>query len=333
MMKKLMTGLLAALMILSLAACGGNTAPSSSAEPSSATPSSSAAEPAPASSEDPSSAGAESSAPASDIPMPTYPDAATVDLAKVEEEIKALAPKVKTVTEGKLVLGTSADYAPYEFHIMKDGVDTIVGFDVALAQAIADELGVELEIHDIPFDSILLEVNLGSIDVAIAGFSPTPKRLQAVDMSHLYELQNQSLLIRKEDVGKYQTIADFGAGTKVGAQTSSLQEELAQAQAPDADHVSIQAIPSLVIDLQSKNIDAVVMETAVAEGYVQAKPDELAILCEVPCDSNGKAVVVKKGNEDLLNFVNAVVTKVVANGDMQKFIEEANAISDQSISG
>jgi len=329
MMKKLMTGLLAALMILSLAACGGNTAPSSSAEPSSAAPEST-----PASSDAPSAAPeSESSAPASDIPMPTYPDAATVDLAKVEEEIKALAPKVKTVTEGKLVLGTSADYAPYEFHIMKDGVDTIVGFDVALAQAIADELGVELEIHDIPFDSILLEVNLGSIDVAIAGFSPTPKRLQAVDMSHLYELQNQSLLVRKEDVGKYQTIADFGAGTKVGAQTSSLQEELAQAQAPDADHVSIQAIPSLVIDLQSKNIDAVVMETAVAEGYVQAKPDELAILCEVPCDSNGKAVVVKKGNEDLLNFVNAVVTKVVANGDMQKFIEEANAISDQSISG
>jgi len=215
---------------------------------------------------------------------------------------------------------------------MDNGVDKIVGFDVALAQAIADELGVELEIHDIPFDSILLEVNLGSVDVAIADFTPTPERLEAVDMSHLYELQSQSLLVRKEDVDKYKTIEDFGAGTKVGAQTSSIQEELALAKTPDADHVSIQAIPSLVIDLQSKNVDAIVMETAVAEGYVKAQ-DDLAILCEVPYDSNGKGVVVKKGNEDMLNFVNAVVTKVVANGDMQKFIDDANAISDQSISG
>ena len=264
--------------------------------------------------------------------MPTYPNAATVDLAAVEAQIKELAPKVKTVTDGKLVLGTSADYSPYEFHIYENGVDKIVGFDVALAQAIADELGVELEIHDIPFDSILLEVNLGSIDVAIAGFTPPPARLEAVDMSHLYELQSQSLLIRKEDLGKYTNIENFGAGTNVGSQTSSIQEELAHEKAPNANHVSIQEIPALVLNLQGKNIDAIVMETAVAEGYVKAQ-DDLAILCEVPYDSNGKGVVVKKGNTDLLNFVNAVVTKVVCNGDMQKFIDEANAIADQSISG
>lgn len=325
MMKKLFASLLAVLMIASLAACGG--APANSPAPSApASPS------APAPSDAPSSQPESSAPPAAEVTMPTYPDAATVDLAAVEAQIKELAPKVKTVTEGKLVLATSADYSPYEFHIMKDGVDTIVGFDVALAQAIADELGVELEIKDIPFDSILLEVNLGSVDVAIAGFTPTPARLEAVDMSHLYELQSQSLLVRKEDVGKYKSIEDFGAGTKVGAQTSSIQEELALAKTPNADHVSIQAIPTLVVDLQGKNVDAVVMETAVAEGYVKAQND-LAILCEVPYESNGKGVVVKKGNADMLNFVNAVVTKVVCNGDMQKFIDEANAISDQSISG
>ena len=87
------------------------------------------------------------------------------------------------------MLGTSADYAPYEFHIQENGVDKIVGFDIALAQAIADELGVELEIKDIPFDSILLAISADSVDVGIAGFTPTPARLEAVDMSHLYELQ------------------------------------------------------------------------------------------------------------------------------------------------
>lgn len=322
MMKKLMSVLLAGLMVAAMTACGSSPAPSSTA-PAPSTP---------ASSDAPSSQPESSSTPAeTNVVMPTYPDAATVDLAKVDAEIKELAAKVKTVTDGKLTLGTSPDYAPYEFYIEKDGVPTVVGFDVALAEAIAKELGVELEIKPLNFDSILLEVNLGSIDVAIAGFTPTPERLGAVDMSHLYELQSQSLLVRKEDVGKYKSIEDFGASTKVGAQTSSIQEELALEKTPNADHVSIQAIPTLVIDLQSKNVDAVVMETAVAEGYVKAQSD-LAILCEVPYDSNGKSVVVKKGNQDLLNFVNAVVTKVVCNGDMQKFIEEANALSDQEIS-
>ncbi len=324
MMKKLMSVLLAGLMVAAMTACGSSPAPSSTA-PAPSTP---------ASSDAPSSQPESSSTPAeTNIVMPTYPDAATVDLAKVDAEIKELAAKVKTINEGKLVLGTSADYSPYEFHILDNGVDKIVGFDISLAQAIADELGVELEIRDIPFDSILMELNMGSVDIGIAGFTPTPARLEAIDMSHLYELQSQSMLIRKEDLGKYKDYNDFGAGTSVGAQTSSIQEELAMAVTPNAAHTSIQDIPSLVTDLNGKKVDGVVMETAVAEGYAKAQPDKLAILCEIPYDSNGKGVAIKKGNQDLLNFVNAVVTKVVCNGDMAKFIEDANALADQSING
>lgn len=130
MMKKFFAGLLAVLMIASLAACGGSPASPASPAPSSDSPSSPPAQP--SSSEEPA-------APAGDIVMPTYPDAASVDLAAVDAQIKELAPKVKTITEGKLTLGTSADYAPYEFHILENGVDKIVGFDISLAQAIADE--------------------------------------------------------------------------------------------------------------------------------------------------------------------------------------------------
>lgn len=324
MKKKILATLMAVMMIAALAACGGGNASSPAPAPA-PTPSSSAPD-----SSAPAPSQPESTPAASDVVMPTYPDAATVDLAAVDAQIKELAPKVKTITEGKLTMGTSADYAPYEFHILDNGTDKIVGFDIALGQAIAKELGVELEIKDISFDSILMEVNAGSVDVGIAGFTPTPARLEAIDMSHLYELQSQSLLVRKADLDKYTDVSSFGAGTNVGAQTGSIQEELALASTPDANHTSIQTIPSLVLDLQNQKVDAVVMETAVAEGYAKAQ-DDLAILCEVPYDSNGKGVVVKKGNEDLLNFVNAVVTKVVVNGDMAKFIEEANALSDQAI--
>ena len=157
MMKKLFASLLAVLMIASLAACGG--APANSPAPTSpASPS----EPSTSAAPETSSSQPEASTPAGEIVMPTYPDASTVDLAKLDAEIKELAAKVKTISDGKLVLGTSADYAPYEFHIQENGVDKIVGFDIALAQAIADELGVELEIKDIPFDSILLAISADS---------------------------------------------------------------------------------------------------------------------------------------------------------------------------
>ena len=232
MMKKLFASLLAVLMIASLAGCGG--APANSPAPS--TPS----EPSTSTAPETSSSQPEASTPAGEIVMPTYPDASTVDLAKLDAEIKELAAKVKTISDGKLVLGTSADYAPYEFHILENGVDKIVGFDISLAQAIADELGVELEIRDIPFDSILLAISADSVDVGIAGFTPTPARLEAIDMSHLYELQSQSLLVRKADLEKYKSIEDFGAGTKVGAQTSSIQEEIALEKTPDAAHTSLQ---------------------------------------------------------------------------------------------
>lgn len=329
MMKKLMTGLLAALMILSLAACGGNSTPSSTPASTPASDAPSGSDPAP----DAPSSQPDAVPVGDDIVMPIYPDASVYDAAAVDAEIKELAAKVTTITPGKIVLGTSADYSPYEFHILDNGVDKIVGFDIALAQAIADELGAELEIHDIPFDSILLELGNGSVDIAIAGFTPTPERLAAIDMSHLYELQSQSMLVRKADLGKFTSYADFVAGTTVGAQTTSIQEELALEVTPEAAHTSLQAIPSLVMELMGEKVDGVVMETAVAEGYVKAQPDDLAILCEIPYDSNGKGVAIKKGNTDMLNFVNAVVTKVVCNGDMAKFIDDANAISDQSISG
>ncbi len=318
--KKLFSGLLALLMIVSLAACGGKDAPA----PSSSTPETSA----PAASDPPSSQ-PESNAPA--VEIPTAPDIEGLDMAALDAEIKELAAKVKTVTDGKLTIGTSADFAPYEFHIMENGVDKIVGFDVALGQAIADELGVAFEVKDISFDSILMELNSGTIDLGLAGFSPTPERLEAVDMSLLYYTGGQSLMIKKSDEGKITGFADLGAGTSVGAQTGSIQADLAKEHTPEANLVALQTVPSIIMDLKTGKIDAAYIETVVAEGYL-ATQDDIMILCEVPFDSEGSSAAVKKGNEDLLNFVNAVITKVVANGTMAQLVEDANALSSQSIS-
>ena len=95
--------------------------------------------------------------------------------------------------------------------------------------------------------------------------------------------------------------------------------------------MALQTVPSIIMDLKTGKIDAAYIETVVAEGYL-ATQDDIMILCEVPFDSEGSSAAVKKGNEDLLNFVNAVITKVVANGTMAQLVEDANALSSQSIS-
>ena len=69
---------------------------------------------------------------------------------------------------GKLVMGTSADYPPYEWHLVKDGKDTVVGFDIDIAQAIADELGVELEVKDMDFDGLIPALSTGKIDMILS---------------------------------------------------------------------------------------------------------------------------------------------------------------------
>ena len=326
-MKKFWSILLASMMILSMTACGGSETPASSSSSEAAPASSSEAASSEAASASSEAASSEASAETADVP--TMPDVSNVDMAALDAQIDELAAKVTLANEGKLVMGTSADFAPYEFHILDNGVDKIVGFDVALGQAIADELGVEFEVKDISFDSILMELNAGTIDLGIAGFSPTPERMAAVDMSCLYYTGGQSLMIRKADADKYTGLSDFGAGKTVGAQTGSIQEGLAKEQTPEAALVSLQTVPSIIMELKSNKIDAAYIETVVAEGYVKTQ-DDLMILCEVPFDAEGSSVAVKKGNTEMLDFVNAVITKVVANGDMAKFVEEANELSTQA---
>jgi polar amino acid transport system substrate-binding protein len=116
---------------------------------------------------------------------------------------------------GKVVIGTSADYAPYEYHTMVDGKDTIVGFDIQIANEIAKDLGVKLEIVDMGFDGLLQALNTDKVDFVIAGMTPDTERKKAVDFSKIYYTAQQGVMVRADDKDKYKTIADL-KGKKVG---------------------------------------------------------------------------------------------------------------------
>ena len=223
-----------------------------------------------------------------------------------------------------LVLGTSADFAPYEYHKMIDGKDTILGFDVALARQIAEDMGKELVIKDMEFGNLITELNNGTVDLLAAGLSPTEERKQEVDFSEPYYFGEQSIIIREEDADKYKSADDF-EGASIAAQVNSIQEGIVKEQFPKANLVSLPKLPDEIMSLTTGKVDGVVVEVAVAEGFIAQNPGLMIADIEVPYDATGSCIAVKKGNTELLEQINKTIAEVKENGKMDEFIKEAGA--------
>ena len=237
----------------------------------------------------------------------------------------AAAAEVETVAEGKLTVATSPDFAPYEFYaIGEDGTPALAGFDMALAQYIADDLGLELEVVTVDFDGVLSELQTKSVDLGIAGLSPHPKREGIMDFSDLYYIGGQSLVTVKDNAETYNSFEAINKPeVSVGAQIGSIQMDLATTNSPDADIVPLPKVTDIITELLSGKMDAAYIETDVAKSYQKNYP-ELEIVMEVPYDQEGSAIGVCKGNEGLLAAVNASIAKAIEDGSMERFIAEAN---------
>ena len=233
---------------------------------------------------------------------------------------------VETVTDGKLTVATSPDFAPYEFYaIDEDGTPSLAGFDMALAQYIADYLGLELEVVTVDFDGVLTELQTKSVDLGMAGLSPDPVREAAMDFSDIYYEGGQSLVTVKDNADTYNsTNAINDPSVSVGAQTGSIQLDLAQKNSPDADIVSLPKVTDIISELLAGKLDAAYIETAVAESYQKNYPD-LEIVADVPYEVEGSSIGVSKGNAELLAAVNEAIAAAKADGSLEEFIAEANA--------
>jgi len=248
---------------------------------------------------------------------------------------KSAAPstgKYGTVVDGTLTVATSPDFAPYEFYaIDADGNPQLAGFDVAIAGYIADYLGLELDIIPMDFDGVLNELAAGSVDLGIAGLSPDPSRMDAMDFSDIYYLGGQSFVTVKDKANQFKSLSDANkAEYEIGAQNGSIQYDLALDNTPDADIVVLTKVTVIIAELLSGKLDGAFIETAVAEAYAKNYPD-LAIVLPVPYDQEGSAVGVCKGNEALLKGVNEAIAAALADGSMDKFVAEANDLSSGEI--
>ncbi len=225
----------------------------------------------------------------------------------------------------KLVLGTSADYAPYEFHKEIDGKDTIVGFDIDIAKAIAEDLGVELEIKDMSFDGLLEALVTGKIDFIIAGMTPTPERAENVDFSNIYYTAVNNILINKENMDKISSLEDL-KGKKIGVQKGSVQEALVSEQVKDAEIKSLSKITDLILELKYGKIDAIVIENPVAVAYVEKNEDLMItdMKLDVNSEELGSAVAAAKGSDELIEAINKTIDKLIQEGKIDEFIVKAN---------
>ena len=233
-------------------------------------------------------------------------------------------PAITTVTEGKLTVATSPDFAPYEFYaIDESGNAQLAGFDMALAQYIADYLGLELEVVPMDFDGVLAEVTAGNVDLGMAGLSPDPDRMEAMDFSDIYYQGGQSLVVVQENKDKWASLEELNdPSLTIGAQLGSIQYDLAE-NTPDADIVQLAKVTDVVSELLGGKLDAGYIETVVAESYAKNYPD-LYIAFDVPYEVEGSAVGVVKGNEALLAGVNEAIAAALADGSMDDFVAQAN---------
>lgn len=246
--------------------------------------------------------------------------------------------------EGVLTIGTSPDYPPMEFYVLDEKGDRqIAGSDIALAQAIADEIGVDLEITATDFNGVMANVQSNSVDMGISGFTRTEKRAEVMQFSEGYlqetTLGYQGLMMQKEFADQFDSLEEIkAAGLVMGAQNGSIQYELAGKM---TDAGNIKQYGTLDVGLAALNegdIDAMVVSTSSAEPMLTTFPN-LQILPQEDFDldperqysTNVIAFPMGEDYTSLIEVANQVIAESKENGNIEKWHGEALELSREAV--
>ncbi|MCP5104439.1 MAG: transporter substrate-binding domain-containing protein [bacterium] len=227
---------------------------------------------------------------------------------------------------GKIVVGTSADYPPYEFHLLNDKDGELVGIDIDIAKVIAEELGVKLEIKDIIFSKIFDSIESGQIDIGIAGLHPTAERKRRVNFSAIYYQAIQSIVVKGSNADEIANIEDL-RGKIVGIQKDTIQEDMARSHIEGANFLVRETIEELIINLRKGLVDALILEKPVAESYVLTNNDFTIVACKKFVDKLGSAIAVNKSDADLLEEINRILKMLMDEKKIDEFTENARMLT------
>ena len=231
--------------------------------------------------------------------------------------------------KGKLVMGTSADFPPNEFHILIDGKDEIVGYDIEIGKYIADKLGVELVIKDMEFGNLLGGLSTGMLDIVIASMKNEPDR--DANFTKPYDEDGvHKILIRKSDSDKFKVEEDFN-GRTLGAQTGSIQKDMAE----NIGETTVKELPTLntlIMELKTEKIDGLVMSRETAESYAKTNDDIMVVeAIDLTHGEGGACIALKPGNDGLTETINEIIDELIEENLVQKWKAEAKELSDKEI--
>ena len=281
-MKKALSLMTAAALVLSLAACGSTASSAASSEA--------------ASSETASS------------------DAASSEAASSEAASETETAELSTVEPGKLIMSTNAAFPPYE---MTTNSGEFEGIDIETAQAIADKLGLELQIDDMDFDAALLAVQQGKADMVMAGVTVTDERQNVMDFTDSYATGIQSIIVKEDsDIAS----VDDLAGKKIGTQRGTTGYLYCSDDFGDENVVAYDNGLTAVQMLNNGQVDCVVIDNAPAKEFIAANPG--LKLLDTAYVEESYAIGVGKGNTELKDAINTALEELKADGTLQAIVDK-----------
>ena len=281
-MKKALSLMTAAALVLSLAACGSTASSAASSE---------AASPEAASS-----------------------DAASSEAASSEAASETETAELSTVEPGKLIMSTNAAFPPYE---MTTDSGEFEGIDIETAQAIADKLGLELQIDDMDFDAALLAVQQGKADMVMAGVTVTDERQNVMDFTDSYATGIQSIIVKEDsDIAS----VDDLAGKKIGTQRGTTGYLYCSDDFGDENVVAYDNGLTAVQMLNNGQVDCVVIDNAPAKEFIAANPG--LKLLDTAYVEESYAIGIGKGNTELKDAINNALEELKADGTLQAIVDK-----------
>lgn len=230
-----------------------------------------------------------------------------------------------------LIMGTSADYAPFEFMYKgEDGTMQYGGIDVSVGQYIAESMGKELKVENMSFDYLLPSLVKGDFDIVIAAMEADGDRLKSADFSDPYYTDlPPAILVKASDAASYKTLADF-SGKSVAAQTGTTKLDIVNKQLTGANAVPLALVTDMVNELVNGKVDAILVDGAVAKQYAETNKD--LVIADASSELGAAqpyCVAVAKGDpKGLLPAINAAIAKMNEENKLESFISAADALKD-----
>lgn len=237
----------------------------------------------------------------------------------------------KVLEKGELVVITSPDYPPFEFiDTTKTGNDKYIGADIELMKYIAKELGVTLKLEVADFNTTLASLGLGTVDLAISGYTYDSERAANYELSiPYYNEGGQGVLVLSENYDNLNSIEKLNTDLKIGAQAGSLQASYVEELLPNAKLENFVTIPDGITLLDKNIISGISMSEKVANIIINKYPNKYKFVnaFNVDVSETSMYVIAKKGEVSLINKVNEIIEKVIELDLYKKWDMEATEIA------